>query len=901
MAGNSNLTDSARNKQDEFYTQMSMIESELRHYTKHFKNKIVLCNCDDPYESNFFKYFAIHFNELGLKKLITTCYAASPVRGKELPYYIDRNGQLSFAASGNSRPFEQPYMLEINEVPEKGSGQTDQTDVAYLLGHDGNRMSILRGDGGFESPECVKLLRKSDIVVTNPPFSKFKEYLALLMRYQKKFLIIGNLNNITYKEMTPLITNGEIWTGYNSGHFWFKVPPTYEEKRTDFKIDENGQKWRRMGNICWFTNLDIRKRHDDLPLTKHYDPDTYPTYTNFNGIEVSSTSDIPCDYDGAMGVPITFLTKHNPDQFDILGIDKNVTSDGGRFKLVKDGKTKTLYARLVIRKRSEEHTTSRKDETVKTAGAKQNTAQIKSRRRVTDFGEVYTAKKQVRDMLAMIPDNEIYTSYLEPACGNGNFLSEILKRKLALLSDGTDISTFECRMLIAVSSIYGVDIQPDNAKEARERLLRILENEYQACTGNKMPKQFHTACARILKYNIVCGDTLTMTGADDSPLTFSRWTFQADGSVIRREYRYEDLMQNGAGRAGCIRKYRCKWLEPWNHGSSAAQDNDLSFDVVISNPPYQQDDDGHGASAKPVYQLFVEQAVRLNPRYLSMIIPARWYAGGKGLDKFRRAMLHDDRITRLHDFVNASDCFSGVEIKGGVCYFLWERDKHDSCTVYSHKGDEIVSAMKRPLLEEGEDTFIRYNEAITILRKVRALHENTFNTIVSVRKPFGLATDFKEYQKSRDAEHPIFIYAQHDTGYVAKSQILKNPDWVGKWKLYIPEAIGAGKTKTDVLRPIVGKPGTICSETYVVVGPFGDEETVRHIESYVKTRFFHFMLGLKKISQHTTSKTYALVPMQDFSRDWSDDDLYRKYQLSDSEVRFIESMVWPAKKLSEIY
>lgn len=325
MSGNSNLHDSARNKQDEFYTQLSLIEDELKHYKQHFQGKVVLCNCDDPFESNFFKYFAMNFNSLGLKKLIATCYATSPVIGKELNYYFDEDGQFSFIPYEGALPVhtsdrKRPYRVEISEVKdENGDGRVDLADVKYLMQNKKNVMTLLEGDGDFRSDECIELLKQADVVVTNPPFSLFREYMAQLIKYEKNFVIIGNMNAITYKEIFPMIAKNKIWLGYKSGHFWFKVPDSYEEKKTDFKIDENGQKWRRMGNICWFTNLDIIKRHENMTLFRNYSPDKYPKYDNYDAIEVSKTSDIPCDYEGIMGVPITFMDKYNPEQFEIVG------------------------------------------------------------------------------------------------------------------------------------------------------------------------------------------------------------------------------------------------------------------------------------------------------------------------------------------------------------------------------------------------------------------------------------------------------------------------------------------------------------------------------------------------------------------------------------------------------
>ena len=327
MAGNSNLHDSARNKQDEFYTQLSLIEKELKHYRSFFAGKTVLCNCDDPYESNFFKYFAMNFNTLGLKKLVTTCYATSPVVGDEFEYYVDNAGQLAFVPDADTTPLicstRRPYRVEITEVTDENhDGRADLADVEYLMRNRKNTMTLLNGDGDFRSPECVELLREADVVVTNPPFSLFREYIALLEEYRKYFIIIGNMNAVTYKEIFPMIAENRLWLGYNSGHFWFKVPDSYEIKKTDFKIDEHGQKWRRMGNICWFTNVDIEKRHENMPLFRNYSPELYPKYDNYDAINVDRTVDIPCDYYGVMGVPITFLSQYNPDQFEIVAFRK---------------------------------------------------------------------------------------------------------------------------------------------------------------------------------------------------------------------------------------------------------------------------------------------------------------------------------------------------------------------------------------------------------------------------------------------------------------------------------------------------------------------------------------------------------------------------------------------------
>ena len=348
MAGNSNLHSSRADKADEFYTQLSLIESELMHYKEHFKGKVVLCNCDDPFESNFFKYFAINFNSLGLKKLIATCYATSPIVYTQLDLF----GTETVVITEETE--KKPYKIEITEVTDENQdGRTDLADVEYLLRNRKNALALLEGDGDFRSPECVELLKQADIVVTNPPFSLFREYMAQLMEYKKAFLIVGNQNATGYKEIFPLIRDNIVWLGYNNGHFWFTVPDTYEEKKTDFKIDENGQKWRRMGNICFFTNLDIDKRHEDMTLFRTYSPEEYPKYDNYDAINVNRTLDIPCDYYGVMGVPITFMQYYNPEQFEIVGDSRY--HDGQDFSDdINFINGKGLYRRILIKRKQKE-------------------------------------------------------------------------------------------------------------------------------------------------------------------------------------------------------------------------------------------------------------------------------------------------------------------------------------------------------------------------------------------------------------------------------------------------------------------------------------------------------------------------------------------------------------------
>ena len=323
--GNSQLSAAKKAKNDEFYTRMTDIEHELVHYRKHFKGKVVLCNCDDPFESNFFKYFALNFNPLGLKKLIATCYSGSPIAGGEYqPSLFDDD------VDENTGRHRRAYKAVVNVFRDTtGDGVLDMDDIRNLLDSGENELTELHGDGiygagDFRSKECLELLDEADIVVTNPPFSLFREYVATLMDYGKKFVIVGNQNAITYKEAFPLLRDDRLWLGYNKVKE-FVVPSADHPERGNIVTDGKGGLIAKFGNICWYTNLDITKRHEDLLLYRRYkeDPSRYPKYDNYDAIEVSKVKDIPEDYWGVMGVPITFMDKYNPDQFDIVGCSES--------------------------------------------------------------------------------------------------------------------------------------------------------------------------------------------------------------------------------------------------------------------------------------------------------------------------------------------------------------------------------------------------------------------------------------------------------------------------------------------------------------------------------------------------------------------------------------------------
>ena len=341
---NSNLNRAKEAKKDEFYTQLEDINNELCHYRQHFRGKTVLCNCDDPRISNFFTYFAYNFEFLGLRRLITTCY-----KNQDMDLF-------------SQNACEQAVYL-VYDGDRNGNNIPDPAEIG---------IHPLHGDGDFRSQECIRLLEQADIVVTNPPFSLFREYVAQLMKYGKQFLIIGNMNAITYKEIFPLIMQNKMWMGQSihSGDRKFYVPDYYDLNAAGCGIDETGRKFIRVKGVRWFTNLDYKERHEPIILTKHYTPEEYPHYDNYDAIEVSKSGDIPCDYDGVMGVPITFLDKYIPEQFEIVGMAKRGAGDpklkskvytkedypnysdlNATPVIITNGVPKNTYPRILIRKR----------------------------------------------------------------------------------------------------------------------------------------------------------------------------------------------------------------------------------------------------------------------------------------------------------------------------------------------------------------------------------------------------------------------------------------------------------------------------------------------------------------------------------------------------------------------
>lgn len=327
MSDNKNLAKARKEKNDEFYTPISAIDNEVSHYKKHFKDKVVLCNCNDDETKNFTRYFWLNFTSFGLKRLLSISFNFK----NEGAYYIDINRQNFFLPSYDF----------VNQ------------DFNWCEAEKFKKP--LKGNGDFRSKECVDLLKQADIVVTNPPFSLFREYIAQLVEFNKKFLILANINAVTYKDVFPLIKENKIWlgSGIGSSNIEFMVPDSYDLFGSSCRIDDDGKKFIKVSGVRWFTNLDIEKRHEDLILFRKYNPQDYPKYDNYDAININKTVDIPVDYDGVMGVPITFLDKYNPEQFEIAGLDRYIGDNpryGHRFSI----NGKECYARILVRKKFNE-------------------------------------------------------------------------------------------------------------------------------------------------------------------------------------------------------------------------------------------------------------------------------------------------------------------------------------------------------------------------------------------------------------------------------------------------------------------------------------------------------------------------------------------------------------------
>lgn len=477
--------------------------------------------------------------------------------------------------------------------------------------------------------------------------------------------------------------------------------------------------------------------------------------------------------------------------------------------------------------------------------------------------EVFTPPEIVNQVLDMLPQ-ELFsnpdTTFLDPACKTGVFLREIAKRL-----------------------IKGLEPQiPD----LQERIDHIFQKQLYGIAITELTSLLSRRGVYCSKYP---NSEFSVTHFDDE---------HAQGNI-----RFKRI-QHGWQKGKCVfcgaseSEYaRGDELEThayeWIHTMTPERIFNVKFDVIIGNPPYQLSTAGNdnGAQAKPLYHKFIEQAKKLKPHYLSMIIPSRWFSGGWGLDDFRNEMMTDRKLIELHDFPNAADCFPGVDIKGGVCYFLWDNNANKDCHFVTHNGHEIISESRRALHEKDCDIIIRYNEAIPILHKVRDLGEKSFETLVSTKKPFGFITNYKGGSKT-PFEGAVKLYANKRVEYVPRSSVLRNMDFVGKDKVIVPKAVGSGDPKTDIIKPIYCEPNACCTETYLLIGPFPSKKICENVISYIGTKFFHFLITLQKNTQDCMKRVYSFVPVQDFNKSWTDEELYAKYGLTESEINFIETMIW---------
>ena len=476
--------------------------------------------------------------------------------------------------------------------------------------------------------------------------------------------------------------------------------------------------------------------------------------------------------------------------------------------------------------------------------------------------EVFTPPEVANAMLDMLPQ-ELFrdpnTTFLDPAAKSGVFLREIAKRLLVGLEDVfPDLQ--ERIDHIFQKQLFGIAITEITSLLARRSVYcsKTANGNYSVCRfgdvqGNIRYKriQHKWKDGRCL----FCGASQSQYDRDES--------LETHAYEIIHTTKPEDIFH-------------------------------MKFDVIISNPPYQLSDGGAQASAMPIYNQFVEKAKLLNPRYFSFIIPARWFSGGKGLEEFRLNMISDKHIRILHDFLSSVECFgTGVEIKGGICYFLWDRDHIGPCEIFTHDNTTISKQQPRYLQEDNTDVFIRHETGVNIYHKVKNAHEGTFDSLVSSQKPFGLRTFAKG--KERPYDGCIHLFQNGGIGYISKSDIEKNFALVDQYKIFISRAYNAGDTYPHQIigKPILGYPGSCCTETYIAIGPFANEEETKNVISYIQTKFFRFMVSLIKVSQMAPAKVYQFVPLQDFSHPWTDEELYAKYGLTDEEITFIESMIKP--------
>jgi len=485
--------------------------------------------------------------------------------------------------------------------------------------------------------------------------------------------------------------------------------------------------------------------------------------------------------------------------------------------------------------------------------------------------EVFTPPKLANEILDLLP-KEIWknknATFFDPVCKSGVFLREIAKRLLEGLKD--EIPDIEKRIEhIYNKQIFGIGIT---------ELTSLLSRRSLYCSKSANGK-----------YSIVGFDN------EKGNIFFDKTNHDWQNGrcsfcgASQSEYEREEGLESHAYQ--------------FIHNNLPDKIKNMKFDVIIGNPPYQLNDaGGDGSSATPLYHYFVEQAIKLSPRYLTMIIPARWYSGGKGLDEFREKILNDKKIAVLHDFPETSDCFPGLNIRGGVCYFLWSKDHKGDSRIVNHIKDK-VSVTERPLLEKGVETFVRYNQAIEILRKVLKTNPETMDKLVSSRNVFGIPSNFDKYSKNQSKDKTIKLYRgdrssrtiEERTGYVNESVVVKGKELIDKIKVIVSKASPGGDEYPHSIlsRPMIAGKNSVCTETYLIISTTKNLKEAENLISYISTKFFRFMLALIKNTQNISKSVFAFVPLQDFSESWTDEKLYKKYKLTKEEIEFIESMIRP--------
>ena len=478
--------------------------------------------------------------------------------------------------------------------------------------------------------------------------------------------------------------------------------------------------------------------------------------------------------------------------------------------------------------------------------------------------EVFTPPSLANQVLDLLPQ-ELFrspkTRFLDPFTKSGVFLREIVKR----LDKGLE----------------------DQIPDRQSRIDHIMHNQVYgiACTE---------LTALLARRSIYCSKTANgrfAVSRFDNPEGNIRYE-AIQHSWVGGKCRFCGASQLVYDRGTDAEQYAYQFIHTDNPSQLTGN---MTFDVIIGNPPYQLEDGGGRESAAiPLYNLFVEQSMKLNPRYLVMIIPARWYTGGRGLDYFRDLMINDHRLKEIHDFPETKDCFPGLNIRGGVCYFLWDNNYNGMCHVYNHI-KENVDYRLRPTRIEGTDVFIRYNRSISILNKVSEFKEESLSNYVSVSRPFGMRSNFIEFDTIKKNPSDIKLYRFGQTGYINRNHITRSSELINKWKVLVSKASPGGDEYPHMIvsQPIISEPHSVCTETYLVIKDVESKEEAINLVSYIKTRFFRFMMSLIKNTQNISRGSYQFVPFQDFSHPWTDEMLYKKYGLSEDEIAFIESMIRP--------